>query len=104
MEENETYMDTNDTMNDDVIECDAETIDTEDESTASGVAALAGLVGLGVAGGIAIHKWVMPAIHKGVDKAKEKIAAACMKKNEHYVIEDAKEAEVEESEKKDTDK
>lgn len=103
MEENEIYTESNDTFEDDVIECNDATTDY-DESATGGVAALAGLVGLGVAGGIAIHKWVVPAVRKGADKAKKKIVEICTKKDEHYVITDGKDEEVKESETKDSQK
>lgn len=50
----------------DVVNCDAEILDDDsNESETSGIGTVIGLVGTGIAAGIAIHKWVAPAVGKG---------------------------------------
>ena len=82
MEENEVF----ETTNDDVIECDAEVMDDDsDESEGSGIAGVAALVGAGIAAGVAIHKWVAPAIGKGVKKIKNGIVTVLTKDDKKYI-------------------
>lgn len=81
MEDNEVF----ETTNDDVVECDAEVIDDSDESEGSGIAGVVTLVGAGVAAGIAIHKWVAPAIGKGVKTIKNGIVTALTKNDKNYI-------------------
>lgn len=82
MEENEVF----ETTNDDVIECDAEVMDDDsDESEGSGIAGVAALVGAGIAVGVAIHKWVAPAIGKGVKKIKNGIVTVLTKDDKKYI-------------------
>ena len=90
MEENETY--NNDIVDDNVVEYEPETADAEPDG--NGYLALAGLVGGGVAAGIAFHKWVMPKVNKAANKAKDRIVKALTKDKEHYVIENDQEVEV----------
>lgn len=82
MEENEVF----ETTNDDVIECDAEVMDDDsDESEGSGIAGVAALVGAGIAVGVAIHKWVAPAVGKGVKKIKNGIVTVLTKDDKKYI-------------------
>ena len=82
MEENEVF----ETTNDDVIECDAEVMDDDsDESEGSGIAGVAALVGVGIAAGVAIHKWVAPAVGKGVKKIKNGIVTVLTKDDKKYI-------------------
>lgn len=82
MEENEVF----ETTNDDVIECDAEVMDDDsDESEGSGIAGVAALVGAGIAAGVAIHKWVAPAVSKGVKKIKNGIVTVLTKDDKKYI-------------------
>lgn len=81
MEENEVF----ETTNDDVIECDAEVMDDSDESEGSGIAGVAALVGAGIAAGVAIHKWVAPAVGKGVKKIKNGIVTVLTKNDKKYI-------------------
>lgn len=81
--ENEIF---DETIDNEVIDCDAEVMDDEtEESGGSGIAGVAGLVGLGVAAGVAIHKWVAPAVGKGFRAIKSGI---------HKLTEDKKYIEV----------
>ena len=82
MEENEVF----ETTNDDVIECDSEVMDDDfDESEGSGIAGVAALVGAGIAAGVAIHKWVAPAVGKGVKKIKNGIVTVLTKNDKKYI-------------------
>lgn len=82
MEENEVF----ETTNDDVIECDAEVMDDDfDESEGSGIAGVAALVGAGIAAGVAIHKWVAPAVGKGMKKIKNGIVTVLTKNDKKYI-------------------
>lgn len=82
MEENEVF----ETTNDDVIECDAEVMNDDfDESEGSGIAGVAALVGAGIAAGVAIHKWVAPAVGKGVKKIKNGIVTVLTKNDKKYI-------------------
>lgn len=81
MEENEVF----ETTNDDVIECDAEVMDDSETEEGSGIAGVAALVGAGVAVGVAIHKWVVPAVGKVTRKAKNGIVTFLTKNDKNYI-------------------
>lgn len=92
MDENTTF----DTIDEDVINCDAEVMEDEsDDSEGCGLGAVAGLVGAGIAAGVAIHKWVAPAVGKAFRKVKNGI---------HQLTAEKKYIEVEKSEDKNESK
>lgn len=81
MEENEVF----ETTNDDVIECDAEVMDDSDTEEGSGIAGVAALVGAGIGIGVAVHKWVVPAVGKVAHKAKDGIVNFLTKNDKKYI-------------------
>lgn len=81
MEENEVF----ETTNDDVIECDAEVMDDSDTEEGSGIAGVAALIGAGFAAGVAVHKWVAPAVGKVANKAKNGIVNLLTKNEKKYI-------------------
>lgn len=81
MEENEVF----ETTNDDVIECDAEVMDDSEVEEGSGIAGVAALVGGGIAIGVAVHKWVVPAVGKVTRKAKDSIVHFLTKNDKKYI-------------------
>lgn len=88
MDENTTY--TNDSMNavEDVPQYEFDD-QNQEVSDAAGGAVIGALVGSGVLAGIAIHKWVAPAVKKVAGKAKKKIVEWCTEK-QPAAIEEAK--------------
>lgn len=81
MEENEVF----ETTNDDVIECDAEVMDDSEVEEGSGIAGVAALVGAGIGIGVAVHKWVVPAVGKVTRKAKDGIVHLLTKNDKKYI-------------------
>lgn len=81
MEENEVF----ETTNDDVIECDAEVMDDSETEEGSGIAGVVTLVSAGIAAGVAIHKWVVPAVGKVTRKAKDGLVNFLTKNDKKYI-------------------